>query len=206
MKPGVSIAITGVLPHFSINSFAQKIITTRLKNGNFINFNIPNGLNLWTNTDLFNPSSLLKNENYNIACYTYILDKPDNLVQLFGLKQLSSNYFSRKEYNNQIVSIFKKQAIDSVAVSHTWNSKLNLIVENYISHSSLEKQMKLRILVDSMYHDLNKEKYVKEKVELFHKSPTTIILGIVSRFEFPTLDTTFTIASFSGFILLKNHA
>ena len=102
--------------------------------------------------------------------------------------------------------VYKKRAGDTVAVSHTWNNKLDLIVENYISQSSLEKRKELQIIADSMHYDLKKEKYVTEKIELFHQSPTTIILGIVTRFQLPSLDTMFTVASFSGFILLRNHA
>jgi hypothetical protein len=71
---------------FSVNSFAQSINNKLLKNGNSIYFNKPVDLYMWVDTSIFNPASLLKNGNYNIACYTVIPLKPDNLVQLYGLK------------------------------------------------------------------------------------------------------------------------
>jgi hypothetical protein len=56
-----------------------------------------------------------------------------------------------------------------------------------------------------MFNDLSKEKYIKDTVELFHQSLGSIILGVVTRFQLPSFNTMFTIASFSGFILLRNY-
>ncbi len=191
---------------FSLNTFTQTIINKHLKNGNSIYFNKPIDLYPWTDTSIFNPSSLLKDGDYNIACYTIIPSKLYNLVQVYGFRQYSNNFLTSKEFNTQLVSIFKKKLNDSVSIPHDYNSTLSQIIEKYISQFSLEKQKELRMIVDTALNDLNKEKHVKATVELFHESPNSIILGIVTKFQLPSLAVSYTSASFSGCILLRNHA
>ena len=118
---------------FGFNSFSQSIIRKRLKNGNAIYFTNPANLYLWADTSMFNPASLLKNGNYNIVCYTIIPLKPDNLIQLYGLKQYSDNFLTHKEFNAQLVSIYKKKLHDTITISNKRNATIDQVLEKFIS-------------------------------------------------------------------------
>ena len=57
-----------------------------------------------------------------------------------------------------------------------------------------------------MFAALKERGSITQKIEKFHQSPQSFIFGIVINFQMPALNEDFSIYSFSGSILLKNHA
>lgn len=190
---------------FSFICFTQPVIKNQLKNGNVLYLNNLSDLYLWADTSTFNPASLVKEGDYNIACYTIIPLQPDNLVQVYGYKQYSANFLTQKQFNAQLVSIFKKRLDEKVSIPFSRNNSINGIFEKYISQFPIEKQKHLREIVDTMFNTENKETRLTQNLELFYQSATSIIPGFVTRVNVPSFDISFTIASFSGCILLRNH-
>jgi len=176
----------------------------KLKNGKTINFTATT-LFEWKEKSLFDPTSLLKGGDYNIKCYTIFPDKPNDLVQIYGYKQFSNNFMTLKDFQTQLISLYKKKANNKVDINLERTEIIDQILQKYISKFSIEDQKYLTTKVDSLFFDFKKRGVIKQNVQTFFESPSTFLFGIVIEVKVSFLNETVSISSFSGSILLKNH-
>ncbi|MBC7749380.1 MAG: hypothetical protein H7Z76_12535 [Methylotenera sp.] len=193
-----------LLTTYFLSCYSQTRVHKKLKNGNVINYT-SNDLPEWKDTSVFNPGSILKDGNYNIKCYTIFPLKPNDLIQIYGYKQFSNNYMTVKDFNTQLISLYKKKANTEVDLTFKRTKTIDLILQQYISQFPIDKQNYLTEVVDSLFFDLKNKGAIKQNVEIFHESSSCFLFGIVTKIDIPSFGETISISSFSGSILLNNH-
>ena len=110
------------------------------------------------------------------------------------------------DFNTQLVLLYEKQVNSKVELDFPRNATIDLILKKYISNLPIDQQNYLNTRVDSFFTALKEKGSISQKIEKFHQSPQSFIFGMVINFQVPTLNEDFSISSFTGSILLKNHA
>lgn len=191
----------------SLNCYTQSLNKIVLKNGNTILIANHRGLYEWIDTTLFNPKSLLRNDDwYSIKSYCFKAGEPNNIVQVFGLKSYSSKHLTTNQIQAELFTAYKKKLTDKVNINFNWNGPLNLTLEKFISNYPNEMQANIRSIVDSEFTELNQKKSPDIYPTIFYESKNSLIMGIDLSAKLSSLNKTLSISSYTGFILLNNHA